>query len=329
MLQIRKAGFSFVFLLIILAYMVHPVSGGVVMDIKGFAATYPAGLIGGSSATGIPANYVSIPAAKEYYLDYRLMFETGWQCVKGGKLPGLVGGTHTTGCNAIVPNGWSARFMWLINCKGCIYLYHQNRQSNCGDDYLFSNSGNIPVGQWVRITERVVINTPGQNNGIVEAWYNGTKVVSLTNIQLRGNVSATTALVDCVSLQTFYGGSTNDWAPPSTTHSRFSVFHVRSDLPDFSIPFDTTYSVTSVSIPSSSAFTPGKSVKEFTLSYLGTGLVSLRSSFSRPGSVEIYTSQGRLLRTLPSESASRWDGKDDEGNDVRPGVLLIHFNPLY
>jgi hypothetical protein len=328
MLRIKKASLPSVFLLIILVHMVHPVSAGVVMDIKGFAATYPAGLIGGASATGIPTNYFSIPAAREYYLDYRLMFESGWQCVKGGKLPGLVGGTHTTGCNSIVPNGWSARFMWVTSCKGCIYLYHQNRRSNCGDNYMFSNSGNIPVGQWVRITERVVINTPGQNNGIVEAWYNGAKVVSLNNIQLRGNVSATTALVDCVSLQTFYGGSTNDWAPSSTTHSRFSVFHVRSDLPDFSLPFDTTYSGTSVSIPSTSAFAAGKSAQRFTVSYLGKGLVSLSNVFSRPGSIDIYTPQGRMLRSLSSKAASHWDGKDNEGNSVRPGVLLIHFQPL-
>src|SRR4051812_43839168 len=78
-------------------------SANVLQTIPAFEATYPAGKIGGSSSLGLPAAYVSIPPAKEYYLDYEVMFESDWDWVKGGKLPGLVGGTHTSGCAAIVP----------------------------------------------------------------------------------------------------------------------------------------------------------------------------------------------------------------------------------
>src|SRR5882762_6666039 len=84
----------------------------VLATIDALRATYPAGQIGGSSTTGIPSDYVKIPAANEYYLDYEVNFESGWAWVKGGKLPGLVGGTHTSGCAPIVQDGWSARFMW-------------------------------------------------------------------------------------------------------------------------------------------------------------------------------------------------------------------------
>src|SRR6185503_10778895 len=102
----------------------------------------------------------------------------------------------------------------------------------------FPSPGKFIKNEWNRITERVVINTPNQRNGIVEAWYNGVRKVSLTNIELRGNVTEATALVDAVSLQTFYGGSSNDWAPPHDTHATFSALYVRDSLPDFTKPFD-------------------------------------------------------------------------------------------
>jgi len=85
-------------------------SAQIVASIPGFAITYPAGKIGGNSTVGLPMNYVSILPSNEYYLDYEVAFDSDWDWVKGGKLPGLIGGSHTSGCEAIVTSGWSARF---------------------------------------------------------------------------------------------------------------------------------------------------------------------------------------------------------------------------
>jgi hypothetical protein len=210
----------------------------VVKIIEGYSVAYPAGKIGGSSAEGLPAHYVAIPPAKEYWLDYQVYFENDFQWVKGGKLPGLVGGTHTSGCAAIQANGWSARFMWHENGGGHFYYYHQNRASGCGDVRNFSNGLSFKKNAWNRITERVVVNTVGQSNGLAQAWLNGQKILDLGGIRWRGNVGETVALVDNVSLQTFYGGSSNDWAPSTTTHARFSNYIVRTDSPDLTKPFD-------------------------------------------------------------------------------------------
>lgn len=210
----------------------------VIKVIEGYSVTYPAGKIGGSSALGMPAHYVAIPPAKEYYLDYQVYFENDFQWVKGGKLPGLVGGTHTSGCADIVANGWSARFMWHENGGGHFYYYHQNRVSGCGDVRNFTGGLSFKKNAWNRVTERVVVNTVGQSNGLAQAWLNGQKVVDVGGVRWRGNVGEAVAQIDNVSLQTFYGGSSNDWAPPSTTHARFSNYIVRTDLPDLSKPFD-------------------------------------------------------------------------------------------
>lgn len=209
----------------------------VVKIIPGYTVTYPKGKIGGSSAVGLPGQYVSIPPAKEYYLDYQVRFQGDFEWVKGGKLPGLVGGAHTSGCTKIVPDGWSARFMWKESGNANLYMYEQNRRSGCGDSYSLSETAVFSKNQWVRVTQRVVINTPGQRDGMVEVWIEGAKRLSMPKFELRGNVGADVALVDAVSLQTFYGGSSQSWAPPKDTHADFSEFHVLDSLPSLDKPF--------------------------------------------------------------------------------------------
>lgn len=231
---IRPEGLAAVLFLLAAA----PAVAGLIQVIPGFQATYPAGRFGGSSTTGIPAPFVKLPPAREYVLDYQVRFEQDFEWVKGGKLPGLVGGKHTSGCQGIEPDGWSARFMWHERGQLDLYLYHQDRRSGCGDTYRSQQPALFQKGRWGRITERVRVNTPGQADGSIEVWVDGRPYIHLPRVRLRGNVAATVALVDAVSLQTFYGGSSGSWAPPRTTHATFSAFHVRDSLPDLSLPFD-------------------------------------------------------------------------------------------
>jgi hypothetical protein len=298
-----------------------PSSAKIIKVIQGYEVTYPKGKIGGSSETGLPAQYVSIPPAPEYYLDYQVMFESDWEWVKGGKLPGLVGGSHTSGCKSITADGWSARFMWRGGGRGEVYLYHQNRQNGCGDDYEFPSPGNFIKGPWNRITEHVVINTPGKNDGYVEAWYNGKKQVTMNNLQLRGKVSETTALVDAVSLQTFYGGSSSGWAPPHDTHSKFSNLYVRDDLPDLNQPFDAQETAVRQGARRS-LLSALRTQGGYALSYLGNGNVTLGAE-GISGRLDIFDAGGRLVRSLAAEGPTAWDGVGADGNPVRAGILFV------
>lgn len=55
-------------------------------------------------------------------LSYEVAFDKGFQWVKGGKLPGLRGGSDTSGCEGgAEPNGtdcWSTRLMWRTAGEG-------------------------------------------------------------------------------------------------------------------------------------------------------------------------------------------------------------------
>lgn len=251
-------------------------AAGVVKVIEGFTVTYPAGKIGGSSSQGLPAQYVAIPPAKEYYLDFQVRFHADWEWVKGGKLSGgLVGGKHTSGCAGIVPDGWSARFTFGGSGSAHIYLYDQNRKSGCGDTYVLTGS-RMPKEAWNRLTQHVVVNTPGRRDGLIEAWLDGRKLVTISNVALRGNVGESVALIDNVSLQTFYGGSSSSWAPSRTTHATYSDFYLRSDLPDFSLSFEAANSV----------------------AILNPSPASLRA----PGPARVFDLAGRLLPETPPGS---------------------------
>ncbi len=295
--------------------------------LPGFSVTYPAGLIGGSSATGIPHAFVNIPPAKEYFLDYEVQFDSAWDWVKGGKLPGLVGGTHTSGCADIVPDGWSARFMWRANGGAELYYYHQDRVSGCGDEFAFSNSRTFKKGVWNRITEHVVINTPGQADGLAEAWLNGEKVVSLAKVRWRGQVGANIALVDQVSLQTFYGGSTNDWAPPVDTKSKFSPLVVRDDLPDLSRPFDPAPKVVSRISTAPGARLQGiaASRQGYAITYLGEGAVPYLPGSG--GRADLFDTAGNRLAGLVWEQGRwQWEGMEPEKIGLSPGMYLIRYD---
>ncbi|MDB5049834.1 MAG: hypothetical protein JWO30_2905 [Fibrobacteres bacterium] len=293
----------------------------VVATIPGFRATYPAGKIGGSSTTGIPANYVKIPPANEYYLDYEVSFESGWAWVKGGKLPGLVGGAHTSGCEPIVQDGWSARFMWHEGGGAHFYYYHQNRANDCGDVINFSGSPTLKTTGWNRITEHVVVNTPGQSNGSAEAWFNGKKVITLGNIKWRGNVAATVAMVDQVSLQTFYGGSTNDWAPSQTTHSQFNGFVVRKDLPDFTIPFEAV--TTGVVIGEDRAEISGQG-RGYAVAYLGNGKTPALPEGRIGSKAGLFDLHGRSVANL-AWTEGQWKSGSDARWPNRPGVMIVRL----
>ncbi|MDB5105935.1 MAG: hypothetical protein JWP91_3624 [Fibrobacteres bacterium] len=317
------------FLLAAMAVLAAGPRADIVSVINGFSVTYPGNKFGEAVVQGVPQDYVKLPPANEYYLDYQVWFESDWQWVKGGKLPGLVGGSHTSGCKDIVADGWSARFMWHDGGGGHFYYYHQNRVNDCGDVRNFANGLAFKKSAWNRITEHVVVNAPGQANGSAQAWLNGAKVTDMTGIKWRGSVAATVAMVDQVSLQTFYGGSTSDWSPTSTTHSRFSAFVVRTDLPDFSKPFEAPAVLNGGTLENGrdpSALRPGQ---RLAVTFLGNGLVPVLPNGAMGSRMTLSDVQGRLAGGLAWDGSRwQWSGGAEGGGlrgSLRPGILVARY----
>jgi hypothetical protein len=183
------------------------------------------------TSEGSPVVMFPMPIAggMEVWLSYRMLFETGWEWVKGGKLPGLGGGTYPTGGQRD-DNGFSARFMWRTNGELSVYAYHHDRPTVYGEDfYLVQTDGTrwrAPINQWFTIRQRIKMNASGSTyDGEVEAWIDGERKLLKTGLRWRKN---TTYTCDAFLYSTFYGGADPSWAPSRITYARFDDFKVAS-----------------------------------------------------------------------------------------------------
>jgi hypothetical protein len=165
-----------------------------------------------------------IPPMEEYTLNYTVLFKEGFEWRLGGKLPGLAGGSGTTGCNPIDPNGWSVRFMWREHGRAVLYLYDQKRKEFCGDD--IDLDFHFEIGKVHTIVLKIKVNKPDQSDGEISVWIDQVHLKTLSNIKLRGNISGLRALVDTFMFSTFYGGQGEQWAPTHTTEIAFSNFEL-------------------------------------------------------------------------------------------------------
>lgn len=176
--------------------------------------TYPGGQFGPAQG-GVQFKVALGGSYDELYFSYRVRFAAGFDFVKGGKLPGLVGGTSPTGCSPD-PDGFSARNMWRTGGAAVQYVYYPTQPNNCGDDLAYESGGAPKLftpGAWQTVEHRIVMNTPGQSDGILQAWVDGELVFSDT-ARLWRNAGAAFG-IDTLYFSTFFGGGDDSWAPES------------------------------------------------------------------------------------------------------------------
>jgi len=187
--------------------------------------TYPAGKYGPADG-GVQ---FKVPLGKTYeelYLSYRVRFGAGFAFVKGGKLPGLVGGSAPTGC-VDDTTGFSARMMWRTGGAAVQYMYFPEKVQSCGDDYDYMSGGSaieFQPGTWHRVEHRLVMNTPGEHDGVVEAWFDGQPALAEKAFLFR--LAGATFGIDTLYFSTFFGGSDASWAPPAAQTVDYDDFIV-------------------------------------------------------------------------------------------------------
>jgi len=149
----------------------------------------------------------------ELYLSYKLRFANGFNPVKGGKLPGALGGKGNTGGDrADGSDGWSARMMWRDEAAAVFYVYHADMPSRFGEIFKWGEIETrlFPAGEWVQVEHRIVMNSPGAKNGILQGWYNGVLAIDKHDMRFR---HVDSFAIDGFYFSTFFGGSSDEWAP--------------------------------------------------------------------------------------------------------------------
>lgn len=149
-----------------------------------------------------------LPPSVEIYFSYDIRFKPGFEWVIGGKMPGIVGG-HTRAGEVPRPDGgFTARLMWKEFGRAVSYVYHQDQSGRYGDSYFWGNFRFLS-GKWYNVTIRLVLNTPGSKNGIMEGFIDGKLWFQKTNFRFRNLESIK---IDNMSISSFFGGASADWA---------------------------------------------------------------------------------------------------------------------
>ncbi|KIK98268.1 polysaccharide lyase family 14 protein [Paxillus rubicundulus Ve08.2h10] len=171
-------------------------------------------------------------------LSYEIAFDSSFQWVQGGKLPGLRGGSDVYGCSGgVEPNGsdcFSTRLMWRKNGAGEVYAYMLTPNNICSENNILCNSDygvsisrgsfSFASGQWSRVTLLVQMNNPPDvANGNLVFYFNDVLALTQSNLQFR---SATDVDIGGIFFSTFFGGSDSSWATPETVHTYYRNFQL-------------------------------------------------------------------------------------------------------
>ncbi len=170
-------------------------------------------------------SYFRLPAkTQEAWMSFCLRFGYNWTAIsQSGKLPGFSGHSSPTnggqgGNPSTGSNAWSARMTFgkyepeqktipLGN-----YIYHTGAHANSiyGDPEWWSPTGSFRQAvrstnnRWYMIKQHIKMNTPGKNDGVLEAWFEGRKVYSRTNFNFTNNEAFRE--VYRIWLDVYYGG---------------------------------------------------------------------------------------------------------------------------
>lgn len=207
-------------------------SFGTDREIEGqvFRVFVPAGSIdpGTMKARGLPYGGTGFKAVvassglRRAILRYKVRFPVDFEPARGGKLPGLCGGTCNGGGK--IPNGtdgFSARYMWRPAMGGQAYLYLPTSVTyGTGMNFV---GARFPLGRWVVLTQELKLNTPGAANGWIQVWLDGQLVLDQRSLRFR---DADLLGIDRLYFDVFYGGNDDTWAAPKDTVIEFAEFDV-------------------------------------------------------------------------------------------------------
>jgi hypothetical protein len=155
-------------------------------------------------------------------LRYFVRFPSGFDFVKGGKLPGLFGGTVNNGKK--IPdgtNGLSTRYMWRSAGRGEVYAYLPT--STAHGTSLGRGNWSFTPGPWHEIEQSVDLNTPGKSNGRIRVWFDKKLVLDQADLEFRTSESLK---IEGLFFSTFFGGGDASWATPVDTHVDFADFAI-------------------------------------------------------------------------------------------------------
>lgn len=137
------------------------------------------------------------------YLSYHVRFPAAFDFQRGGALPGIKGaGAGEQG------DRFLARLAWRPKGGGATLRVTESGTTRAvpAEREAFA----FPRGQWVKLEQEVVLNTPKKADGILRVWVDGTLAIDRSDMTYRAKPDVTIA---GVSVDAFYGSGPDDPQP--------------------------------------------------------------------------------------------------------------------
>lgn len=204
------------------ATIVERAEGGRALEIL-----YPSGAVG--PRVGGAQWMAELSPNDHYTLEYRVRFGDDFDWVRGGKLPGLAGGSAPSGGH-FDQDGFTSRFMWRPHGRFVLYLYWAGQASArnpTGAQYAEDLETGVTLerGREYVLRQRVQLNTPGKADGRVQVWVDGEPVLDRGELVFRTDPTKRWQ-IDAVFFSTFHGGNDPSWAPSRDVTVQFDEFRV-------------------------------------------------------------------------------------------------------
>ncbi len=149
------------------AKVIADAPGGVAVDVS-LAPVADVESAGERPANGIFFRWTpsGIGSATAGCLSYMLWLPDDFDFGDGGLLPGIFGDAKVEGADAAKSLG--ARPQWHIKGETTLYV------ATPGSGYTATQKGfTLPKGRWVLIEQELVLNAPGQADGVARLWLDG------------------------------------------------------------------------------------------------------------------------------------------------------------
>jgi hypothetical protein len=151
---------------------------------------YPIGSKGLQNGADFGAEIQNL--SEEVYYSFRLYYEPGFDFYISGKLPGFRMQPSISAGTGLNPGNNGAVVYLQVDQLGRMNwnVYHHKMTTKFGErmgsPYNFYT---IETGKWIDVTYRIVLNTPGVANGILQVWIDGELKNTATDVLLRTKTS--------------------------------------------------------------------------------------------------------------------------------------------
>ena len=167
-------------------------------------------------------------------LEYEVYFPENFEWVKGGKLPGIIGGKTGCGGGDDADDCFSVRVMWRRDGDGEAYIYTRKDtwtpeicdtqgthcDSNAGMSFM-RGAFRFERERWTKVAITVSMNDVGEANGYVRLDLDGETKVEGDKFTFR---SSKDVYPEAFTFSTWYGGSDVTWSPSTTVEAYFRNF---------------------------------------------------------------------------------------------------------